>query len=278
VHLSHQAIPPPGEARSDFEIFLDYARRMRFRDRDGGPLVPWSTPEEAFDHFKELTRGRPCDYSGMTYAKLAAGPIQWPCTDRAPGGTPRLYTDFEFPTEPDFCEEYGHDLVTGAGNDDMEYRALNPAGRAFLKAVHHTPPHEQPSDDYPFQLTTGRTVHHWHTRTKTARAPELQAAAPEVWVEVSTDDAARLGLAEGDWALVESRRGSVRGRVRITDARRGTVFVPFHYGYWDRETFGPEGPGRAANELTLTAWDPVSKQPTVKSAAVRVTRVETPSP
>ncbi len=73
VHISHQAIDPPGEARSDFDIFLDYTRRMDFRDQDGAPLIKWSDPEGAFNHFKALTRGRPCDYSGLTYAKLSGG-------------------------------------------------------------------------------------------------------------------------------------------------------------------------------------------------------------
>jgi anaerobic selenocysteine-containing dehydrogenase len=95
-----------------------------------------------------------------------------------------------------------------------------------------------------------------------------------VWVEVSATDAERLGIGEGDLVRAESRRGSLQGRARIGDIRRGVVFVPFHYGYWDRQASGPDGDGRAANELTVSDWDPVSKQPYFKVAAVRLVRVE----
>jgi len=111
-------------------------------------------------------------------------------------------------------------------------------------------------------LMTGRTVYHFHTRTKTGRAPELNAAAPEPWVELASSDAADLGITDGDLVHVESRRGEVDVAARCNGNRPGTAFLPFHYG--DPET--------AANDLTPTSWDPVSKQPTFKSGAVRVTR------
>ena len=124
------------------------------------------------------------------------------------------------------------------------------------------------------QLTTGRSVYHFHTRTRTGRAPELNAAAPDVWVELSSADAESMGVSAGDPVRVESARGSVEGPARITEIRPGSVFVPFHYGYWDDGTAGPNGAGpRAANEMTITAWDPVSKQPLFKLAAVRVSPV-----
>jgi ferredoxin-nitrate reductase len=274
VHLSEKAVDPPGEARSDLDIWLEFARLLDLRDADGELLLKWSTPQEAFDHFKRLTAGRPCDYSGMSYDRLRAlGQIQWPCNAQHPDGGERLYEDRVFNTDPDTCEEYGHDLTTGAGNEESDYRALNPAGRAILKAAHYSPPHERPTDDYPLLLTTGRTVYHFHTRTKTARSRRLEEAAPDVWVEVSAEDAAGLGIGEGDLVRVESRRGSLLGRARVSSIRPGVVFVPFHYGYWDREGSGPDGDGRAANELTMTGWDPVSKQPYFKVAAVRLARV-----
>jgi anaerobic selenocysteine-containing dehydrogenase len=129
------------------------------------------------------------------------------------------------------------------------------------------PSPEVPRDAFPFLLTTGRTLYHFHTRTKTARAPELQAAAPDVWVELSDTDAEALGVAAGDLVRVRSPRGTVEGPARIGDIRPGLVFVPFHYGYWDADDGEHE---RAANELTITAWDPVSKQPLYKVAAVAV--------
>lgn len=275
VHLSEQAVDPPGEARSDLDILLDYAHRLDLRDKDGGPLITWTTPEEAFEAWKECSRGRPCDYTGMTYGRLRGGSgIQWPCTDDTPEGTERLYADGRFFAHPDYCESYGRDLVTGAPFEPVEYRAMNPDGKAIVRAAEYVPPHEPPSDDHPLQLITGRTVYHFHTRTKTARAPQLQAAAPEVWVELSARDARALDLDEGDLAQVTTPRGSVQAHVRVSGIRDGVVFLPFHYGYWDRAGgHEPDGEGRAANELTLTDWDPASKQPLFKTAACAVSLV-----
>ncbi|MES5817751.1 nitrate reductase [Streptomyces sp. RG80] len=277
VHLSEKAVEPPGEARADLDIFLDYAARMDFRDKDGGPLITWHDPETAFAAWRRCSAGRPCDYTGLDHDRLREeGGIQWPCTEETPGGTQRLYTDGISFADADTCESYGKDLVTGASVEPVEYRSLNPHGKAVLKAAEYLPPHEDVSPDYPLQLITGRTVHHFHTRTKTGRAPELNAAAPEVWAEMSPTEAARQGLSDGDLVQVGTPRGAVRARLRATAMRDGVVFLPFHYGYWDT----PEGhrppdgsAGRAANEATVTDWDPVSKQPLFKTCAARVTLV-----
>jgi anaerobic selenocysteine-containing dehydrogenase len=272
VHLSEKAVEPPGEARADLDILLDYARRLQLRDKEGGPLVPWSDAEGAFEHWRECSRGRPCDYSGLSYGRLRErNGIQWPCTDEHPDGTERLYADGRFLAAPDYCESYGRDLVTGAPLEASEYKALNPDGKALIKAAEWLRPHEVPSGDFPFWLITGRTLYHFHTRTKTGRTQQLQKAAPEVWVELSVADAGRLGVTEGDLLEVSTPRGSVQGRLRVSGIRDGVVFLPFHYGYWD-EPGGcePDGPGRAGNELTLTDWDPVSKQPIFKTAAAAV--------
>ena len=277
VHLSEQAVEPPGEARSDLSIFLDYARRMDFRDRDGGPLVTWTSPEEVFEAWKECTRGRLCDYTGLTYERLRGGSgIPWPVTADRPEGTDRLYVDGVFPTDPDVCETYGHDLLTGGALSEEQYRAKRPDGRAFLKGAPYVPPPEVPSEQWPFALVTGRTAYHFHTRTKTGRSRQLRRAAPEAWVELSVGDAQRLGVQEGDVVRVASPRGAIEVAARVGRGRDGVVFVPFHFGYWDVPGDGVspgDGPGRAANELTATTWDPVSKQPLLKSGAVSVTRV-----
>ena len=277
VHLSEKAVDPPGEARPDLDILIDFARRLDLRDKDGAPLVKWSDPEGAFEGWKECSRGRPCDYTGLTYDKLRGGSgIQWPVTDEHPDGTERIYVDGRFWAQPDYCESYGRDLVTGAPLDETEYKALNPTGRAVLKAAEYLPPHELPGEEFPFQLITGRTLYHFHTRTKTARAPQLQAAAPEVWVEMSASDAADRGWAEGDLLAVSTPRGRVQAQLRISGIRPGVLFLPFHYGYWDQPGgHEPDGSGRAANELTPTDWDPCSKQPIFKTAAAAVTRLAT---
>jgi ferredoxin-nitrate reductase len=269
VHISHKAVEPPGQARSDLDILLDYAKRMDFRDRDGGALVKWTDAEGAFEGWKACSKGRPCDYSGMSYAKLSErGSIQWPCNDEHPDGRQRLYEDGVFNTSLEQCETYGHDIVTGAAFQANEYAAFDPKGKAFIKGAEWVPPPEQPNEEYPLFLTTGRVTYHWHTRTKTGRVRALQAAAPEAIVELHADDAAALGIAEGDMVAVRSRRGEARGRARLSGIEPGVVFMPFHYGDWD-------DPGResAANSLTISGWDAVSKQPYFKYAAVRVHRV-----
>jgi anaerobic selenocysteine-containing dehydrogenase len=272
VHLSDKAVEPPGEARADLDIFLDYARRMDFRDKAGQPLPPWEDAESAFEAWKRCSAGRPCDYTGLSYATLRGGSgIQWPCTAEHPEGTERLYADGQFWSAPDYCESYSKDLITGAPLEPTEYRAMNPSGKAVIKAAEYLPPHEPPTEELPFFLITGRTLFHFHTRTKTGRAPQLQAAAPEVWVEMSVKDAKDHGISEGDLVEVGSARGTIRAPVRITSIRDRVMFVPFHYGYWD--VSDADGHQRAANELTITDWDPVSKQPIYKTAAVRVSRV-----
>lgn len=282
VHLSEKAVEAPGEARSDMAIFVDYSRRMGFTDKDGRPLVEWTDPEDAFKAWQECTRGRLCDYTGISYERLRGGSgIPWPCNEENPNGVQRLYVDAHFPSDPDECETYGMDLLTGASIGAEAYRAMQPSGRAFLKTAPYVSQHEPPSEEYPLEYTTGRTAYQFHTRTKTARAPQLNRAAPSAWVEISQPDAERLGVTEGDIVRVISRRGELVVPARVGMIAEGNVFAPFHYGYWERDTDAPHGHPTAANELTMTEWDPVSKQPILKNAAVRVEKVsdsETPSP
>jgi ferredoxin-nitrate reductase len=268
VHVSHQAVEPPGEARSDLDMFLDFARRMEFKDRDGKPLVKWRDGAGAFKAWARHSKGWFCDYSGLSYEKLSAGTgVQWPCNTKHPDGTERIYTDLKFKTAAAECETFGHDLGTGTPILPDHYKAHDPGGRAILKAADYRPPLEEPDKEYPFFLTTGRVVYHFHTRTKTGRCPDLNAAAPEPFVEMCEADAGRLKLADGDAVEVASRRGTLRLPVRVGDILEGHLFVPFHYGYWDAEG---DGHHRAANELTITGWDPISKQPYFKYAAVQV--------
>lgn len=272
LHLSEKAVEPPGEARSDFEILLDYATRMQLKNNSGAPLLNWSRPQDAWESFCELTRGTLCDQSAATYGKLRSSDgIQWPCTASAPDGTERLYTDHRFATAAGECEDFGHDVVTGAQNQPGEYRDHDPDGRAVIKSAPYLEPREQTSTGYPLRLATGRRVHHWHTRTKTARVPQLNAAAPGPYVQMSVEDAGQLGVRDGDMVRVSSPHGTVEAVATVGGARPGTVFVPFHYGDFDQ----PEGDTRmrAANALTHTEWDPVSKQPLYKVTPVRVEKI-----
>ncbi|MCP3424308.1 molybdopterin oxidoreductase family protein, partial [Nocardioides pinisoli] len=286
VHLSEKAVDPPGEARSDLDIFLMYADAMGFTNNSGQPLIRWRTPEEVFDAWAAVTAGRPVDYTGLSYDKLR-GPsgVPWPVNEEHPDGTDRLYADGVFPTDTDDCETFGHDLATGGTVTETEHRAMNPAGRAFLKGAPYTPAHEEPSEDHPLLYTTGRTVYQFHTRTKTGRSGDLNRAAPDAWVELSAADADARGIEEGDWVRVASPRGSIEVRARVGNVMDGAVFAPFHYGHWEPDADLGAGHDdanrRLANELTMTVWDPVSKQPTFKTAACQVTRLRAgdgPSP
>ena len=248
VHLSHKAVDPPGEAKPDLDIFLDFARRMDFRDKDGAPLMPWTTPQEVFEAWKRLSFGRPCDYSELTYDKLTGGSgIQWPCNEEYPSGKERLYDDGQFFTDTEYCESFGHDLETGTPLSKAEYQALNPCGRAILKACHYIPEPEQPSEQYPFQLSTGRNVYHFHTRTKTGRSSQLQGAFPEPIIRINEEDAERLGISHGEQIVVSSCRGKVQVKVAVGKISRGQTFMPFHFGYFDAK----DDRARAANELTM---------------------------
>jgi anaerobic selenocysteine-containing dehydrogenase len=255
VHISHKAVDPPGECKSDLDIFLDYARRMGFKDKDDNDLLPWRTPEEVFEAWKKASAGRPCDYTGLTYDLLTGGSgIQWPCNAKSPHGTERLYSDGKFPTDLENCESFGHNPETGAPYTKAEYENLNPAGRAILKTCHYSPPIEAPDEEYPLRLSTGRQVHHLHTRTKTGRTA-LQQACPEPEVRVSEKDAADMGVCEGEMVVVRSRNGAVELRCTVGDIAEGYVFIPFHFGYWDSE----DGRSRAANELTSGSPIPVHR-------------------
>ena len=247
VHLSHKAIDPPGECKSDMDIFIEFARRMDFRDKDDRPLIYWSTPEEAFNAWKGVSKGRPCDYSGLTYEKLTGGSgIQWPCNEDHPYGKERLFEDGQFFTDLEYCESFGHDLETGAPISKDAYRAMNPAGRAILKSCYYHPSAEMPDDEFPLLLSTGRNIYHFHTRTKTGRSKRLNEACPEPWVEISASDAWKSGVKNENDIIVRSRRGAVQLRAKVTSIAEGQVFMPFHFGYFDN--LG--GKASAANELT----------------------------
>jgi assimilatory nitrate reductase catalytic subunit len=229
------AVAPPGQARSDFDIFLAVAQRWGCR----AELFPgWTEPRDAFEEWRRVSAGRPCDYSGISYERIdAAGGVQWPCPADAPdvplGGTARLYTDLKF---------------------------NRPDQRVALRSVVRQPLRTPPGGEYPLLLNTGRTVEHWHTRTKTGRVPILEGLAPEAWLEIHPSDAAGLGVRSGDLVRVSSSRGSVeRVRARVTAiVRPGEVFLPFH---WDE---------RCANRLTTDECDPISREPNYKQCAVRV--------
>lgn len=239
IELVEAVVDPPGEAKPDYEIIWQVARAMGF-ERE----FPYTSPEEVFEEWKEITRGRICDMSGVTYARLrgVVGP-QLPCPDTNHPGTPRLFTDWRFP---------------------------RPDGRAALLPREYIEPGETTDAQYPFILLTGRLAAHFNTRTRTGRVPTLNAVAPDGFVEIHPEDAGRLGIAEGDEIDVTSRRGSVRLPARLTDnLLAGTIFIPWHYG----NTLGV-GEDKLANLVTNTNYDFHSKQPEYKFSTVKISRIQ----
>ncbi|MBP2705816.1 molybdopterin-dependent oxidoreductase [Microbispora sp. RL4-1S] len=253
VHLCEKAVDPPGEARSDLEILLDYARRMGFRDRDGGPLMRWEDPESAFEAWKACSRGRPCDYTGITYDRLRAGGVPWPCAPSSSHGTERLYAGGRFPTAPEHCQSYGHDLATGAELGAELYHAGSPAGRGVLQAADFEPSPEVTDEEFPLELTV--------RRIPPSDGPEEAEEKPVL--EVHPADAALLGLRDGDPAVAASPLGRIEARARLTGTRPGAVVLSLGSGV-------PAEVALAVREMTTTGWDPVSRTPLRTSAAVRL--------
>jgi assimilatory nitrate reductase catalytic subunit len=236
VSKVNTAVAPPGEALSDFEIFLLLADELGCRDE---LFTGWKGPRDAFEEWKRVSAGRLCDYSGITYEALEkVSGIQWPFpkdADSPAAAVRRLYSDGGFQTAD---------------------------GKAQLICAEWEPFPEQPSPTFPFVLNTGRTVEHWHTRTKTGAVAILEQMSPRAWLEMNPVDAKRLMLHPHELVDIVSTRGRVcRVELRITEVvAPGQVFVPFHFVEWN------------INEVTQDIFDPISREPNYKQCAVRVER------
>ncbi len=236
VSKVNAAVAPPGEARTDFDIFMAIAERLECRDE----LFPgWRGPRDAFDEWRRVSAGRLCDYSGISYELLEdCGGVQWPFPDDAQSeasAVRRLYCNGRFETED-------------------ERACLLPTAWELFP--------EQPSSEFPLILNTGRTVEHWHTRTKTGAISILQRMSPRAWLEMNPRDAGQLNLHAHDRVDVISARGRVsKVELRITEiVAPGQVFLPFHFAETN------------ANQITQSAFDPLSREPNFKQCAVRVER------
>jgi assimilatory nitrate reductase catalytic subunit len=238
------AVPPPGEARADWKIAVDFARRLL---PDGARLFPYETAESIFDEHRETTRGRDLDITGLSYALLAErGPQQWPFPQGAATGRKRLYEDGVFPT---------------------------PSGRARFVPTPYRPVAEEVDEHYPLRLTTGRLRDQWHTMSRTGTVASLFAHEPEPRVGVHPDDLARLEIKDSELVRISSRRGHAFLRAAVdTDLSRGVVYVPMH---WGARFLGGAG-RRGINELTSAALDPSSRQPELKHCAVRLEKASLP--
>ena len=250
---------PPGEAKADWEIFAEVARRSGFADQ-----FAFQTSAAVYQEFVQITRGRVCDMSGLSHDRLRReGAIQWPCPAESPD--PKK---FEHPSDsPDFPKAKEHqDPITHPNTKRLygDRHFPSPNGRAQFAAYHSRGLAEPPDPDYPFVLTNGRLYGHWHTQTRTGRIEKTRKMYPQPFVEMHPKDAERLGIQDNQWVTLRSRRGSAQFPVRITTAISPQVlFVPMHWGaLWAEDS--------EANALTHPEACPISGQPELKACAVRV--------
>jgi assimilatory nitrate reductase catalytic subunit len=235
VILHQKVVDPPRGARADWKIICDLAARLGEESR-----FDYASPRDIFDELRQASKGGMSDYYGITWDKIQRmHGVFWPCPDIDHPGTPRLYEGGRF----------GH-----------------PDGKAHFHPIEWRPAAEEPDEEYPVVLTTGRVVAHYLSGTQTRRIGPLMRQAPQPYCEIHPRLASKIGVEDGDFVKVESRRGSVTVRAMIVQTiRPDTVFIPYHFPL-----------DRAANQCTIRALDPVSKIPEFKICAVRVTRTDAP--
>jgi assimilatory nitrate reductase catalytic subunit len=230
-----KVVAPPNGAREDWKILCEIANRLGKGDK-----FNYSGPHEIFDELRVASKGSVSDYYGITWEKIDENNgIFWPCPSLDHPGTPRLYEGGKF----------GH-----------------PDGKAHFIPVEWRPSKEMPDEDYPIILTTGRVVAHFLSGTQTRRIGALIDQIPQPFCEIHPNLAVKLGIADGDYVKVESRRGKVVVHAKVVKTiRPDTVFVPYH---WPHD--------RSANNMTIRGLDPLSEIPEYKICAVRVSKTEQP--
>ncbi|MFW2440628.1 MAG: formate dehydrogenase subunit alpha [Arenicellales bacterium] len=223
VQMGRQAITPPGDARQDWWIIQEIAKRLGLDWNYQGPKDIFNEMRQAMDSI-----------AGITWERLEQESVTYPCEKEGDPGEPVIFHD-GYPTA---------------------------SGRARLVPADIVPPDEQPDDDYPFILITGRQLEHWHTGSMTRRATVLDALEPEPWASINMRDALKLGLEDGSIMKLETRRGHIQTKVKLSEnSPTGTVFMPFCYYE------------AAANVLTNAALDPAAKIAEVKYCAVQLSAV-----
>jgi len=184
--------------------------------------------ENAEEIFEEIRRVTP-SYNGITWDRINQTGIHWPCPTEEHPGTPILHT------------------------------AQFTRGKGLFHAIEHQPPAELPDDAYPFMLTTGRVIYHYHTGSMTMKSDGLNQLSPDCFVEISPNDAAGLDMVDGEMVNVFSRRGKIKARLNVSaKAVDGTIFIPFHFAK------------AAANRLTNAQLDPIAKIPEFKVCAITI--------
>ncbi|MGD2157472.1 MAG: molybdopterin-dependent oxidoreductase, partial [Anaerolineales bacterium] len=229
IQRIRSAIPSPGETLPDWVILCDLAKRLEARlEKKHSAGFDFSHPSDIWDEMAELTP----PFQGISYERIdREHGVHWPCPSPDHPGTPYLFAD------------------------------TFPRGRGKFTPIEYNPSAELPDEEYPFILSTGRVLYHWHGGTMTRRS-QLDNIYPEATVEINPRDADRLRIQENDHILVRSRRGEIKVKALITErSPKGTVFIPFHFAE------------AAANELTLDVRDPLAKIPDYKVCAVAINKM-----
>ncbi len=250
----NKAVDCPGDARQDWIIIQDIARAL---GRPHG--MTFNSPREIFEELRIASRGGVADYSGITYEKIERQMgVFWPCPshDYQTGqpvpdhpGTPRLFEPGSY-----------NPVAKGAGPFYF------PDGKARFNVAEYRPPVDDISEEYPLFLTTGRVVSQFLSGTQTRRIGPLVKQYPEPRIEMHPRLAAKLGIADGDWTTAETRRGAITLRAMVvTTIRPDTIFIPYHWAG-----------AKSANQLTVSAQDPISKIPQYKVCGCRVRKADAP--
>jgi len=247
------AVSAPGQARHDWSIAVEFARRLEVRLSAAGhaTLFPYGTPEQIWNEHRETTRGRDLDITGLTYAALDRAPQQWPCPEGQSAGRSRLYEDGHFPT---------------------------PDGKARFANTGYVPVAEPRESRYPFSLVTGRLRDQWHGMSRTGTLGRLFGHVAEPAVQMHPQDMARRQWVEGDLVHVTSRRGSIVVPVQASaEVGLSQAFMAMHWGAETLSGCSSNGePLAGVNALTTSAYCPSSKQPELKHAAVKILKAELP--
>jgi predicted molibdopterin-dependent oxidoreductase YjgC len=227
VQLWRTAQAPPGEARLDWKILCEVAAAMGYADQ-----FQYNSAEDIFNEIAEVTPS----YHGMNYERLnKPEALHWPCPSTDHPGTPILHIG----------------------------KCAHPDGMGVMHALEWKPPAEVPDAEYPFILTTGRCIWHWHTGSMTRRSETLDKEVPTGWIEINTEDAAALGIKNKELIKAITRRGEVEVPAKVTDdIKKGEMFMPFHFAEC------------AANKLTNNALDPACKIPEFKACSVKVEKIQ----
>ena len=242
------AVAAPGEARHDWQIAVDFARRLgcKLERADVGRLFTYADAEAIFNEHRATTRGRDLEITGLSYGLLESrGPQQWPFPEGATQGRVRLYVDDRFPTAD---------------------------GRARFVAIEHLPTADAPSPELPISLLSGRLRDHWHGMSRTGTVPRLFNLEDEPLLAMHPCDMRHRGLEDGDLARVANARGALTVRVIAgTGLQRGRAWMPMHWG-----SRFMNSPG--VNAVACAATDPYSQQPELKHAAVQISKCILPYP